>query len=107
MRKLLDNLHPQNFNRENPGFMLNHEIYMPRKIPGVRYTTDNSEQFKVVSSRDTGEVYTVDMSVGFCTCVLGSDGSPCSHQAAVAINFRKFSLNFIPTMRENLWHILH
>ena len=62
------------------------------------YTTDNSEQFKVVSSRDTDEVYTVDMSVGFCTCVLGSDGSPCSHQAAVAINFQKFSLNFIPIM---------
>ena len=38
MRKLLDNLHPQNFNSENPGFMLNREIYMPRKIPGIRYT---------------------------------------------------------------------
>ena len=62
------------------------------------YTTDNSEQFKVVSSRDTGEVYTLDMSVGFCTCVLGSDGSPCSHQAAVAIHFQKSSLKFIPAM---------
>ena len=72
------------------------------------YTTDNSEQFKVVSSRDTGEVYTVDTSVGFCTCVLGSDGSPCSHQAAVAIHFQKSSLNFIPAMHpESRWHILH
>ena len=63
------------------------------------YTTDNNDhQFKVVSSRDTGDVYTVDMSVRFCTRVLGSDGSPCSHQAAVAINFRKSSINFIPSM---------
>ena len=36
-RKFLDNLHPRNFNRENPCFMLNREIYMPRKIPGIRY----------------------------------------------------------------------
>jgi len=62
------------------------------------YTTDNDDQFKVVSSRETGDVYMVDMSVGFCTCVLGSAGSPCSHQAAVAINFRRASINFIPSM---------
>ena len=66
--------------------------------PGHIYSTDNNDQFKVVSSRDTGNVYTVDMSVGFCTCVLGSDGSPCSHQAAVAINFHKSSINFITSM---------
>ena len=34
--------------------------------------------------------------MGFCTYVL--DGSPCSHQAAVAINFRKSCMNFIPSM---------
>ena len=81
--------------------------YVSMKFKGINaskikleniYTTDNNDQFKVVSSRDTGDVYTVDMSVGFCTCVLGSDGSPCSHQAAVAINFHKSSINFIPSM---------
>ena len=37
MRKCLDNLHLQNFNGENPGSMLNHEIYIPQKILGIRY----------------------------------------------------------------------
>ena len=28
----LDNFHPQNFNRENPGSMLNRKIYMPQEF---------------------------------------------------------------------------
>ena len=38
MQKYLDNLYPRNFNLENPGFMLNHKIYIhAAKIPGIRY----------------------------------------------------------------------
>ena len=36
MRKLLDNLHPRNFNHENPGFMLNRESIHAAK--NSRYT---------------------------------------------------------------------
>ena len=45
--------------------------YVSMKFKGINaskikleniYTTDNNDQFKVVSSRDTGDVYTVDMS---------------------------------------------
>ena len=30
--------HPRNLIRENPDWALNREIYIPRKIPGIRYT---------------------------------------------------------------------
>ena len=35
--KKLDNLHPRNFNRKNPGSMLNREIYVLQEIPGIQY----------------------------------------------------------------------
>ena len=38
------------------------------------------------------------MALGICSCQQGMDGSPCSHQAAVVLNFHNRSLNFIPTM---------
>lgn len=38
------------------------------------------------------------MKIGMCTCTKGIDGSPCTHQLVVAINFRKVSLNCIPTL---------
>ena len=38
------------------------------------------------------------MKIGTCTCVIGQDGSPCSHQLAVVVNFRRNSLNCIPTL---------
>ena len=54
MRKFLDNLHLRNFNRENPGFMLNREIYMPRKIPGIRYLIlCKCNSHKIINRMDT------------------------------------------------------
>ena len=41
------------------------------------------------------------MNIGPCSCVAGKDGSPCSHQLAVAINFHRVSLNCIPTFHSS------
>ena len=38
------------------------------------------------------------MKIGTCTCICGSDGSPCSHQLAISIHFHKVGLNCIPTL---------
>ena len=50
------------------------------------------------SSRNPDDEYLADMALGICSCQQGMDGSPCSHQAAVVLNFHHRSLNFIPTM---------
>ncbi len=59
---------------------------------------EDDNQFLVKSRRDPDSEYRVYMKIGMCTCVNGSDGSPCSHQLAVALTFRKTSLNCIPTL---------
>jgi len=56
------------------------------------------DQFFVKSRRDPDAEYHVDMTLGTCTCEGGSDRSPCSHQLAVALYYRKASLNCIPTL---------
>ena len=46
-----------------------------------------------------GEVfspYLVDMEIGFCTCPVGQDGSPCKHQYAVVKEYSLSSQNFLP-----------
>ena len=40
------------------------------------------------------EYYSVNTTVGFCTCLKGKDGSPCVHQAAVVIQCGEYGLNF-------------
>ena len=67
--------------------------------------TSHKNVFVVKSKSERGVVYTVDMSVGVCTCPQGMDGSPCSHQAAVAINYDKASINCIPTLAPNVRQI--
>ena len=42
------------------------------------------------------------MNIGTCSCVARKDGSPCSHQLAVAINFHRVSLNCIPTFHSTM-----
>ena len=60
--------------------------------------TENKNVFTVKSKTERGVFYTVDMIVGVCTCPQGINGSPCSHQAAVAIHYDKASINCIPTL---------
>ena len=49
--------------------------------------TEDPNVFMVDSKTSRGIVYTVDMQLNVCTCPLGSDGSPCSHQAAITKHF--------------------
>ena len=64
----------------------------------IKPCSENGSLFLVKSRRDPDSEYQVDMAFGTCTCVAGKDGSPCSHQSAVALHFRVAFLNIIPTL---------
>jgi len=38
--------HPQNFIHENPDWLLNHEIYILQKLPGIRYKNNSIKNVK-------------------------------------------------------------
>ena len=67
----------------------------------IRPVLEDKDQFLVKSRRGSLTEYRVDMNIGTCSCVAGKDGSPCSHQLAVAINFHRVSLNCIPTFNSS------
>ena len=52
----------------------------------------NLHIFEVPIRASGGDMYTVDVSLGSCTCPQGSNGNACPHQAAVALK----NPNFIP-----------
>jgi hypothetical protein len=52
--------------------------------------------FEVASEKEENKVYTVDMSVGFCSCPVGQTGGPCKHQFAIIKTFNLASWNFVP-----------
>jgi len=60
--------------------------------------TQDPNVFMVDSQTSCGVVYTVDMQLGVCTCPLGTDGSPCSLQAAITKHFHFVSRNSILSM---------
>ena len=68
----------------------------------IRPVLEDKDRFLVKSRRDSLTEYRVDMNIGTCSCVAGKDGSPCSHQLAVAINFHRVSLNCIPTFHSSM-----
>ena len=51
--------------------------------------------YTVKSQTVHGEYYSVNTSIGVCTCVRGQDGSLCVHQTAVVVHCQENSLNFI------------
>ena len=63
-----------------------------KDIEGVK------DQFYTKSRCDPDAEYQVDMALRTCTCIGASDGFPCSHQLAVAIHYRKVSLNCLSTL---------
>ena len=67
--------------------------------------TECKNVYHVKSKTDQSITYTVDMTVGVCTCPQGIDGSPCSHQAAVSIHYGTASINCIPTIAPNVRQI--
>ena len=58
----------------------------------------NENTFLVSSQIERGIKYLVDMKLGVCSCIGGQDGSPCSHQAAIAKLFNIYSVNCVSTI---------
>ena len=50
--------------------------------------------------------YLVNMELGICSCNAGSDGSPCSHQAAIVKHFHIPSVNCVLTLSPESRHLL-
>ena len=101
-RKLLSVSH----NRLDTYIALRFQGLHATKIPKESIMeTENKHVFTVRSKTERGVVYTVDMTVGVCTCPQGLDGSPCSHQAAVSIYHDKASINSIPTLAPQIRQI--
>ena len=47
-----------------------------------------------MSQLELGVTYLVDMmKLGVCSCIAGQDGSLCSHQSAIVLNFKVSSIN--------------
>ena len=59
---------------------------------------ENENTFLVNSQSQRGVKYLVDMNLGVCSCIGGQDGSPCSHQAAIAKLFGIYSVNCVSTI---------
>lgn len=51
-------------------------------------------------------VYTVDITVGFCTCRNWNTGGQCKHQASVIRTFQIPSWNFIPEKNPEIYQII-
>ena len=83
------------------------------KIPKdhIKAISDEKNQFTVKSRRDPDAEYRVDMTFGTCSCIDGSNRSPCSHQLAVVLHYRRMSMNCISTLhaiaRRQLAFIVH
>ena len=71
----------------------------------VQVSSDDN-LFTIKSRRDPDSSHKVDTEVGTCSCIRGTHGSPCSHQLAVALHFRKASLNCIPTLHPSSRRLL-
>ena len=56
----------------------------------------NPSKFRVPSREDNNIIYTVDCTIGTCTCPQGTSGNACPHQAAVALKFGISNINFVP-----------
>ena len=62
--------------------------------------------FTVDSQTERGVKYLVNMELGICSCNAGSDGSPCSHQAAIVKHYHFPSVNCVPTLSPESRHLL-
>lgn len=57
----------------------------------ILYPQLNDEEFEVKSSTDN---HRVNMSLGYCTCCKGRDGSLCDHQCSILLNFESSETSF-------------
>ena len=70
------------------------------KVPkdSIKEIDGTNKVFHVRSTTQRDVVYTVDMVLGVCSCPQGSDGSPCTHQAAISLHCGTPSINCVPTL---------
>jgi hypothetical protein len=68
-----------------------------------------NDTYEVPSEKSPEVTYTVNMSVGCCTCYVGHTGGPCKHQSAVVMAFKIQTWNFLPiadaSMRQTFYII--
>ena len=65
------------------------------KLANDEISITEDEWYTVQSQTACGEYYSVNTTIGFCTCPNGTNGSPCVHQAAVVIKFEQYGLNYV------------
>ncbi|CAG8629716.1 19316_t:CDS:2 [Gigaspora margarita] len=63
----------------------------------IQYDNINNIYF-VPSATINNKYYIVDSSIGTCTCPMALGGSPCKHQAVVAIKYHSGSFNYIAAL---------
>ncbi|XP_065218759.1 uncharacterized protein LOC135844466 [Planococcus citri] len=64
----------------------------PKKLLDLDYRTI-SENVHVVINSKKNTAYTVDSSIGICTCYMGINGAPCKHQSFVLTKLKRNSDN--------------
>ena len=57
--------------------------------------SDGKILLRVPSRIEADQYYTVDMTIGVCECVVGFDGSLCTHQYIIWAENLADSLNFV------------
>ncbi|KAL9978127.1 hypothetical protein ACROYT_G015612 [Oculina patagonica] len=74
------------------------EMYFQRQLLALAF---GKTQNLHLAPRTNSELnYEVDCRTGMCSCLLGSNGNPCAHQAAVALKYGIAGINFIPQRPE-------
>ena len=63
--------------------------------------------YSVCSETKQGVVYSVDMSMGLCSCYVGNTGAPCKHQYAIVKHYNVESLNFVPVSSPMLHNLFY
>ncbi|XP_033641438.1 uncharacterized protein LOC117301526 [Asterias rubens] len=64
--------------------------------PKSQIVQESAMVFLVPHEKPEEPPFRVDMTVGLCTCKVGSSGGPCCHQKAILTGFYIPSWNFIP-----------
>ncbi len=62
----------------------------------------NKKMFLITSSKDSKVSYRVEIEIGTCSCDIGKNGAPCSHQAALVLRYNIASVYFVPTLHPSL-----
>lgn len=81
-------------------------LFLKKQVKNSDYVSPDSIEsmggrlYLVPSKHDSNEMYTVDASVGYCSCSTGKFGSFCEHQAAIYVHFREIPPNMPPVTTE-------